>query len=315
MSLNMVIKGLALENRLTKGDVVIVSSREHNAMMRPLTQLKNALGIKIVVCNVGENFEEDLAALVEQHRPKLVALVWASNVTGEVLPIEAVAKYLKARDIPLLVDGAQAAGKLKLDLNECSGISYFSTSGHKGLMGAPGVGLLYVAPQHKLAPFIAGGTGSGSESLAMPTAFPDRLEPGTLPGPAIAALSAGVDWLKKNDSEGIMRQELALTEEFLSWTAGMKTKGLRIYGPGAGVKSRMPTVSFSIDKLASASVADRLDTEYGIAVRSGLHCSAVTHESLGTLESGLVRVSFGPFNKPEEMHSLCRALEEIAEQA
>lgn len=307
-SLNMVVKGLALDGRLKGGDTVIVSSLEHNSVMRPLAQLRDSLNIKIVVCPASQDFETQLRALVDQHSPKLVALVWASNVTGEVLPIPNVARYLLEKNIPLLVDGAQTAGKLKAELSQNSGITFFCASGHKGLMGPPGVGLLYVAPGYSLAPIISGGTGSRSESLEMPVAFPDRLESGTLPGPAIAALSAGVDWLKKNDTAKILEEELHLVEKFLAW-AGERA-WLKVYGPKV-VTNRMPTVSFAVDKLSPSAVADTLDTEYGIAVRSGLHCSAITHESLGTVKNGLVRVSFGAFNKPTEVDALCDALEKL----
>ncbi len=313
-SLNMVIKGLALDGRLKPGDAVIVSSMEHNAVMRPLAQLQDSLGIIIVICPVGENFEQDLQVLVEQHQPKLVALVWASNVTGDVLPIQSVAKFLKTKNIPLLVDGAQTAGKLNANLSENSGITFFCASGHKGLMGPPGVGLLYVAPGISLDPIISGGTGSRSESLEMPVAFPDRLESGTLPGPAIAGLSAGVDWLRKNDSDSLFQAEIALTEKFLQWSESRKF--LKLYGPKSRTKAmssgRMPVVSFSMVNVSAATLADKLDTEYGIAVRSGLHCSAATHKALGTLKEGLVRVSIGPLNTVTEVDQLCTALEKMA---
>jgi cysteine desulfurase / selenocysteine lyase len=311
-SINMVVHGLALDGRFAAGDVVIVSSLEHNAVMRPLAQLRERLGIKIVMCPVGPNFQTNLQALVEKHEPKLVALVWASNVTGEVLPIEEVAVFLNERKIPLLVDGAQVAGKIETDLSAKTGISFFCTSGHKGLMGPPGVGLLYVAPQHTLAPFVSGGTGSRSESLDMPTAYPDRLEAGTLPGPAIAGLSAGVDWLKGKKTKAIFQNELALLEKFLQWNS--KEKLVRVFDTGLGSKLRMPLVSFASDNISPAEMADRLDTEYGIAVRSGLHCSASSHETLGTLEQGLVRVSFGPFNTEEEVSRLCDALFEVTKK-
>lgn len=311
-SINMVIKGLAAAGDLNAGDSVIVSTLEHNSVMRPLEQLRETLGIKIVDCVVDENFEPHLRALVEKHSAKLVALTWAGNVTGEVLPIQSVARYLEQRQIPLLVDGAQTAGKIKADLAENVGISFYCASGHKGLMGPPGVGLLYVSPKYSLVPLIAGGTGSRSEQLEMPLAFPDRLEAGTLPGPAIAALSAGVDWLRKNDPEKILNDELALKDRFLSFADNLGE--LTVYGHQPGTRS-MPTVSFSMSKLSPSSVADKLDTEYGIAVRSGLHCSAATHQSMGTVKNGLVRVSFGPFNKQEEVDVLCSALQKIASQS
>lgn len=311
-SLNMVLRGLVLEGRLGKGDVVIVSSLEHNSVMRPLAQLQEAVGVSYVVCPVGENFVDDLKSLVEKHKPKLVALTWASNVTGEVLPIKEIALYLRDRGVPLLVDGAQTAGKLDADLWD-SGVSFYCTSGHKGLMGAPGVGLLYVAPEYSLSPIVAGGTGSRSESLELPTAFPDRLEAGTLPGPAIAALAAGVEWLKQIGADRVVQAELALTNRFLEWAE--QQNYIRVYGPARGAEERMPVVSLSMHGVAPSTVAHLLDTEDGIAVRSGLHCAAICHRSLGTLEHGLVRVSFGHANTQHEVDALCSALERIARRA
>jgi len=312
-SLNMVIKGLALEGGLGKGDVVIVSSLEHNSVMRPLAQLQESIGISVIVCPGGDGFEHELKALVEKHQPKLVVLSWASNVTGEVLPVRSIAKYLQERNIPLLVDGAQTAGKIDSSLDD-SGITFFATSGHKGLMGPPGVGLLYVAPGASIAPIISGGTGSRSESLEVPDAYPDRFEAGTLPGPAIAALAAGVKWIERQGVASAIKSELMLTERFLQWA--LKQDFLKVYGPREalfidGEPQRMPVVSFSMNGVSSASLADELDTKYGIAVRSGLHCAATCHEQLGTVSTGLVRVSFGVFNTADEVDSLCTALEKV----
>ena len=312
-SLNMALKGFAAAGGLSQGDVVIVSSFEHNSMMRPIAQLVESIGISYVVCPVTETFESDFQQLVELHKPKLVALSWASNVTGEVLPISSLSKVLRSKQIPLIVDAAQTAGKFAVNLDD-SGISFFCASGHKGLMGAPGVGVLYVAPDAPIVPLIAGGTGSRSESLAVPTEFPDRLEAGTLPGPAIAALAAGVHWLKTEGINTGLKAELYLTERFLFWAKGQSY--IKVFGsdkvrPEKGVPVRMPVVSFSMDGISPSLLADRLDTEYGIAVRAGLHCAPLCHEQLGTIGEGLVRVSFGVFNVGNEVEALISALEAI----
>lgn len=307
-SINMVLRGMALGGRLGAGDVVIVSSLEHNAVMRPLAQLRELMGISYVVCEAGEGFETRLNALVQEHKPKLVALTWASNVTGEVLPIESVARTLKAKNIPFLVDGAQVAGKLDVKLDD-SGITFFCASGHKGLLGAPGVGLLYVAPDASLVPSILGGTGSRSESFEVPEEYPDHLEAGTLPGPAIAALAAGVHWLESEGVSTALKRELALTQRFLAWANGKDY--IKVFGP-PGTENRMPVVSFSMIDVHSSTLAERLDTEYGIAVRRGLHCASLCHEHLGTLKEGLVRASFGVFNIEAEVDTLTHALERIA---
>lgn len=312
-SLNMALKGFAAAGGLGKGDLVIVSSLEHNSMMRPLQQLKETIGIDYAVCDAGESFERDLQRMVDEKAPKLVAVTWASNVTGEVLPISSIAKFLQSKPIPLLVDGAQTAGKLETALDS-SGISFFCASGHKGLMGAPGVGVLYVAPDMPIVPLIAGGTGSRSESLEVPGEFPDRLEAGTSPGPAIAALAAGVHWLKTEGISTGLKAELYLTERFLVWARAqsyIKVFGPQNVRPENGVPVRMPVVAFSMDGISPSSLADMLDTEYGIAVRAGLHCAPLCHKQLGTLKEGLVRVSFGVFNVGNEVDALISALEKI----
>ncbi len=313
-SLNMVLKGLAEQGVFKEGDSVLVSSREHNSVMRPIVQLQDSLGIMYFVAPVGDNFEADLEALIAKHSPKLVALTWASNVTGELLPIPSVAKMLKEKGIMLLVDGAQTAGKLDFNLED-SGISFFCASGHKGLMGPPGVGLLYLAPGVSLHPIIAGGTGSRSESLAIPGAYPDRLEAGTLPGPAIAGLAAGVEWVKQRGQTEILNAELKLVEQFINWAG--QVDYINLFGPaqvfdGDGNAVRMPVVSLIMRGVSPSDLALVLDTEYGIAARSGLHCSALTHESLSTMQTGLLRLSFGLSNTQEEVARLCHALEEIA---
>ncbi|MBX9668860.1 MAG: aminotransferase class V-fold PLP-dependent enzyme [Candidatus Obscuribacterales bacterium] len=313
-SLNMVLKGLAEQGVFKEGDSILVSSREHNSVMRPIVQLQDSLGIMYFVAPVGDNFEADLKELVAKHSPKLVALTWASNVTGELLPVPTIAKWLKQEGIMLLVDGAQTAGKFDVHLED-SGISFYCASGHKGLLGPPGVGLLYLAPGVSLYPVIAGGTGSRSESLAIPSVYPDRLEAGTLPGPAIAGLAAGVEWVKQHGSREILNAELKLVEQFINWAG--QVDYINLFGPtktfdGDGSGARMPIVSLTMRGLSPSDLALVLDTEYGIAARPGLHCSALTHESLSTMQTGLLRLSFGLSNTQEEVERLCNALEEIA---
>ena len=317
-SINMVLKGLCFDAFFKNGDRVVVSSLEHNSVMRPLEQLRKFSGIAVEIVPGGGDFMQRFQKSLDAAPPRMVVLNWASNVTGEILPIDSAARLCKERRIPLLVDAAQVAGKLPIDLRELPGISFLSVSGHKGLMGPPGIGLLFVDPDYNLSPLIAGGTGSRSESFAVPAAYPDHLEAGTQAGPCIAGLHAGVQWLREETMEAIMSKEMRLAQRFLAWAS--ESDAAKVYGPVYAVEStaeeaRLPIVSFTLAGLTAAELADVLDTKYGIATRAGLHCSSLCHKSLGTLEGGLVRASFGPFNQEAEVDALCQALAAISKES
>ncbi|HEY9784294.1 MAG TPA: aminotransferase class V-fold PLP-dependent enzyme [Candidatus Obscuribacterales bacterium] len=313
-SLNMVLKGLtatkagASQQRLLEGDAVVVSPLEHNAVMRPLNQLAGSLGIKVLKLNYAPGKVFDVAQLKEmlnEHKPKLVVTIEGSNITGEVADIAATAALCDNYGVPLVVDAAQTAGILPIDLS-LPGLTFWCASAHKGLLGQSGLGLLYAAPGWDLEPLIAGGTGSASESLAMPSVHPDHLEAGTKPLPAIAALGAAVTWLENTGVESIYKHELTLAERFCEYIEAHDF--LRTVTPRGEGGRRIANVSFSVDGLTVDRVADILDREYGIAVRAGLHCAALAHETLGTRDSGLVRASFGWFNTLADVDSLTEAL-------
>lgn len=318
-SLNEVIKSVLGD--AASGDCVLTSGMEHNAVTRPIEQMVAARGIEHIALNPDKNGLLDLSelknVLAQRHKKiRLCAIVAASNVTGRVLPFEAAASLCKEHDVPCLVDGAQVAGKLPINLSRTD-ISFFCASGHKGLPGPPGVGLLYVAPDFDLQPLIAGGTGSGSESYGIPASYPDRLEAGTMPGHDIHALARAVRWLQEKGCEALLKQELALSVDFLNW-AGERDE-IEIVGivPGEKVTAdsplRMPLVSFSVKGIAPQALADQLDIQYSIAVRAGLHCAAQAHKSLGTIDKGLCRVSFGPQNSAADLEALKEALQSVIE--
>jgi len=305
-SINFALQGF----RWNSGDVVIVSALEHNAVMRPLRWLEETRGIIVKVLPYAEKGVIDLHSLIKlmlESHPRLCVFSHGSNVTGEMIDIRSISAICGAHKVPLMIDAAQTAGRCTDPVDDL-GVSIWCASGHKGLMGSPGVGLLYVAPNIELDPVIFGGTGSNSERIDMPTAFPDRFEPGSLPGPAIAALSAGVGWLKQMTIAKVAAHEHYLAHRFLQWASSSDI--IEIAGNRAALTTA--TVAFTVKGVTSDVVAHALDTEYGIAVRAGLHCAATAHTSLGTLETGLVRASFGCFNTEEEVDQLCKALETIA---
>ncbi len=326
-SLNMVLRGLTRANSTTgqspvlkRGDAVLVSSLEHNALMRPLTKLAAEFDLHIVKLpyEAGKIFSvAELRRLLNEVRPSLVASVHASNVTGEAIDIGAVAASCHVARTPLLIDAAQTAGLEKQHLIH-PGISFWCASAHKGLMGQPGLGLLHVSKEYDLEPLIAGGTGSASEDMQMPIVYPDRLEPGTAAGPAIAALGAGVDFIESVGADAILQHEIRLSDAFISFLNA--SNNIRVYSPGSNNNSgsiipRVANVSFAVPGMTADRVVDALDKEYGIAARGGLHCAALAHETLGTTKEGLVRLSFGYFNTEAQVNELARAVHEISQRA
>lgn len=308
-SINMVLNGIGLR----KNDIVLVSALEHNSVMRALHHFQKNIGINIISLPYAPGSiinRTDLQTYLSRGKVRICAFMEASNVTGEILGLAEVAKICHDFQVPLLVDAAQTAGYLKSDLS-LAGITYWSTSGHKGLLGAPGLGLLYVKPGFEIDPFVCGGTGSRSEQFEMPDALPDRLEPGTMSAPLIAALGAGVRFLQNTGIEVSSAHELSLTRELLNWL--LAREQFRVVGDPES--ARVPLVSFEIKGVDSGYVAEILDREYGICTRAGLHCAAAAHKVLGTTRAGLVRVSFGYFNTLDELTVLFKALEEIAKGA
>lgn len=307
IAINMALKGL----KWKEGDLVITSSLEHNSVMRPLKQLELCYGIKVLSLRYAHGGVDltELAEAVKTARPRLCVISQASNLTGDVLPVEKVAAICRGHGVILMVDAAQSAGVQALSLSELP-LGIWCASGHKSLMGPPGVGLLYIAPELDLEPLVSGGTGSESEALSMPGSFPDRLESGTMPGPAIAGLAAGVDWLAANGPAKVAEHERRLSRLFLERMQGQQS--FEIFGPPASAPVRSGIVAFRLRHMTADRVADLLDSEFDIAVRAGLHCAALAHKALGTLDSGLVRASFGPFNTESDVDSLCYALEQIS---
>lgn len=306
-SINMVLNGMGL----CKNETVLVSALEHNSVMRTLDRLQKTIGINVIALPYAPGIiinGTDLETYLSQGKVRLCAFMEASNVTGEILRLEELAKICNDFNVPLLVDAAQTAGYLKTDLSQ-PGITYWCSSGHKGLLGAPGIGLLYVKPGFELDPFVCGGTGSRSEQFAMPDLMPDRLEPGTMSAPLIAALGAGVRFIKTTGLEVMNAHEMTLTREFISFLK--QCDSFRVIGETEC--ARVPIVSFEIKGMDPGYVAEILDRDFGICTRAGLHCSAAAHKTLGTTKAGLVRVSFGYFNTRDELQVLIAALNKICD--
>jgi len=304
-SLNVLIKGL-----LRPGDHVLVSSMEHNAVMRPLVQLEK-LGIRFtrVPCAADGTMDPGDAEARMEDSTKAFIMLHASNVCGTVMPATEIGALCRERGIFFILDTAQTAGVLPIQMKEMN-IDALAFTGHKGLLGPQGTGGFLIRDElaGQLEPLIVGGTGSISHTEEIPDFLPDRFEAGTLNLPGIAGLQASVSWLLQQ-SEGILfEHELKLTERFLRALEPLEEEGLlRIIGRH-DIKQRVGVVSLLPLHMDPAELAFRLDEKYGIATRVGLHCAPSAHRTLGTWPTGTVRFSFGAFNTEDEAEEAARAV-------
>jgi len=299
---------LALTGYLKPFDHVITTSFEHNSVTRPLFYLQEVSNVSITIVQSDEKgwIDPEAFSAAVTPRTRLVVINHASNVTGAVSPIEDIRQAIG--DIPLLVDGAQTAGAIPINIEEM-GIDIFAFAGHKSLMGPQGIGGLYIRKGISITPLVHGGTGSGSESSEQPEVLPDYYESGTLNGPGIAGLGAGVRYILGVGVEEIRRQEMEL---FNCLYNGLRQiDELQIYGV-RNVENQMPTISCNIEGLSSSDLAHKLDREFGIMTRSALHCSPLAHKSIGTFPQGTVRFSMSFLNTIEQMSRAVEAMNECA---
>ena len=305
MSLNMVIKGL-----LKAGDHVLVSSMEHNAVMRPLTQLLDkGITFDTIPCDSTGSIQMD--SIEPLIRPNTVALIinHASNVCGTIQPLESIGSICKTHNLQFIVDAAQTAGVIPIDVKACH-IDALCFTGHKGLLGPQGIGGIILTKEmaQNLTPLIAGGTGSFSHLETMPTHMPDAFEAGTLNLPGIIGLNEGLSYIESQGMENIHNHELALTQAFLEGLQSIDV--VNIIGK-QDIQDRTAVVSITIDSMDPASIAYELESTYHIMTRVGLHCAPRAHQTLGTYPEGTVRFSFGYANTHEDVVSALSALHRI----
>lgn len=299
-ALNLAIKGY-----LRPKDHVLVSSLEHNAVMRPLVQMGIAFD-RIPADGEGRLLLEQMESLL-RHNTRLVIINHASNVCGTVQDIPKISELCKLHKIPLLLDASQSAGHLPIDF-EALGLSAMAIPAHKGLLGPQGIGALLVTEEFasRLDPLISGGTGSMSDSEELPPYLPDRFESGTPNLPGIYGWSAALDYVNQIGVARLQEQEMALTDYFLKGLE--KIEGIRL----AGTKDRTRRVGvIAIDYVNqdNAEAADLLEQKFGILTRCGLHCAPSAHKTLGTFPRGVVRFSIGHATTKEDIDA---ALEAIA---
>lgn len=304
-SLNVLLKGL-----LKPGEHVIVSSMEHNAVMRPLSNLQK-LGVEFdrVPCNTnGELNPADMEKFIKPNT-KLVIMTHASNVCGTMLPIYEIGQVCKKNNLNFIIDTAQTAGVIDMDFNRLN-LSALAFTGHKGLLGPQGVGgfIVNTALANEINPFIEGGTGSLSESELQPDYMPDKFESGTLNLPGIYGINASLKYIKNTGIDTIHKIEMELTDRFLKGV--MNIDEIKNIGLDT-IEGRTSVVSLDFKNLDNSEVAFMLDREFGIMTRVGLHCSPSAHKTLNTFPKGTVRFSFGHFNTIEEVDYTINSISKV----
>ncbi|QJD88301.1 aminotransferase class V-fold PLP-dependent enzyme [Cohnella herbarum] len=301
---------LAIQGMLKQGDHVIATTVEHNSVRRPLEALKRKLGIQVTYIGTDAkgllNVKEVERAILPN--TKMIVVTHSSNLLGSIIPVAEIGEIARRRNVKLLVDAAQSAGVLPIDV-EGMGIDLLAFPGHKGLMGPQGTGGLYIHPNLELEPLMHGGTGSKSEAPEQPTIRPDRYEAGTQNTVGLAGLSEGVGFILKETTEVIHNQEQRLTFQLMEGLQGIP--GITLLGPDIGVE-RTAIVSFLLEGVDPSEMAFLLDQQFGIAVRAGFHCTPLGHETAGSYETGAVRASPGYFTEKSEIVSMIEAVEEIS---
>ncbi len=298
--LNFLLKGY-----LRPGDHVIVSSMEHNAVMRPLLQLPEVSFDRVQANSQGFIDPDDIRALIRPNT-KLILMAHGSNVSGAVQDAEAIGRIAAQYGVPFALDGAQTAGHFPVDFQKYQ-LSALSVPGHKGLLGPSGIGALLITDEmaKKLTPLVAGGTGSASDSEYLPAALPDRFESGTMNLPGIYGWEAALAFLNEKGIDALRSHEMALTQRFLEGLRDIPR--VRLCGP-ASSENRVGVFSLDFLDRDNAAVTYKLEQRFGILVRCGLHCAPSAHRTLGTFPKGTVRFSLGYANTEADVGAALAAI-------
>lgn len=302
-ALNIGLKGV-----LRPGDHVITTSMEHNAVARPLFVLsQQGVEWSQVACAADGSLDpEDIRREIKPNT-RMICMLHASNLTGTIMPISAVGSIAREAGVIFMVDSAQSAGVLPIDV-KLDHIDILAFTGHKGLFGPQGTGGIYVNPAVKIKPLREGGTGSLSENLEQPGFMPDMLESGTSNMPGIAGLGAGIGFINEQGIEKISGHEQQLLAQLID---GLRQiPGVKLYGP-ADPRRQTAVLSFNIDGMDCGELSSRLDYEFGIVTRAGIHCAPLAHQTIGTFERGSCRLSPGYFNTPADIDYVLKAIDSL----
>ena len=316
-SLNIVIKGL-----LRIGDHVLVSAMEHNAVMRPLQQIgaeltagnapTDAITFSRIPCDAEGALCIDALPQLVHPNTKAIIMTHASNVCGTLQPLAAIGSFCHKHNLKFIVDSAQSAGVVPVNMQEMH-IDALAFTGHKGLLAPQGIGgfVLRESIIDEITPLIVGGTGSLSHMEHTPRFMPDKFEAGTLNLPGIAGLHASLSWLQQQGIDKIRTHELTLTQQFLDGLQQLEAQKLLHIVGKRDCTNRVGVVSISTDIMDIAELAFILADKYAIATRVGLHCAPNAHKTLGTYPTGTLRFSFGWHNTAEEVNVALQALKEV----
>jgi cysteine desulfurase family protein len=306
-ALNLVLRGL-----LSPGDRVVACSMEHNAVARPLFDLSQ-LGIELILVDAdptGTVIAEEIEAAVALATTRAVVCQHAGNLTGAIQPVADLSDIAHAAGALMLVDGAQAGGHLPVNLASL-GADAWACSGHKGLLGPQGVGVLYLAPDCSPTPLVTGGTGGGSSTdESAPLVRPDRYEAGTPNTPGIAGLGAATRMLVSRAAEFRASEQLLVRRLH---EGVLDLPGYSVLGPEPGAP-RVPIVSVVHESIDADRLAFALDKRWGIAARAGLHCAPWAHRTMGTLDTGALRLGIGYGNTADDIDAVLAALETLARE-
>lgn len=306
-AINMVLKGI-----LCRGDHVIISDLEHNAVLRPVHAMAEQGIIEYSIAETFDDTAQTVASFENAIRPntKVIISMHASNVFGIKLPIEALGAMAKKHGIYFVVDAAQTAGIEPIHMQDMK-IDFLCVAGHKGLYGPSGTGLLLTPYGAKLRPLIEGGTGSVSYEYAQPDFMPDHLESGTMNTMGVLGLGAGLDFVTRCKPQCISQREMQVL--CCIYEALKRCEGIKLYTDKPAAERQVAVLSFNLEGLTSEETAALLN-EAGFAVRAGLQCAPLAHKKFGTIQGGTVRVSVGAFNTVEQGYAFGCAMQKIARQ-
>jgi cysteine desulfurase/selenocysteine lyase len=304
-ALNLVIQGL-----VKPGDHVVSSQLEHNSVLRPLQHLreKGLIDYDLVPFDSQGFIDPDDVSRTIRAQTRFVLLTHASNVLGAIQPVEALGAICRERGIPLILDAAQSAGLIPIELSRW-GVSAIAFTGHKSLLGPTGIGGLILSRTLEIATTRFGGTGIDSQDLHHTQTYPHRLEAGTLNFLGILGLMAGLDYLAARGIESILQKERSLAQRLRQGLADLR--GVKLYGPESMERS-LGIILANVKGMDPSDVGAILDGDFGIATRVGLHCAPLVHERLGTGRAGGVRFSVGPFNTEKEIDQAVEAMAVIS---
>lgn len=298
---------LAILGTVKEGDHIITTSMEHNSVLRPV--IASGAEYTIVSCRQDGSLDPADVEKAIRKNTGLIVCTHASNVTGTIMPVHRLADICRKKGIRILVDASQCAGHLPLNADD---FDMVAMPGHKGLLGPMGTGLLIIREKKALQPLMYGGTGTLSKMLEPPVEFPESFEAGTVNAPGIIGLGHAAEWIMNRGIEQIYEYQLGLIRMFDEQLRNMPQ--VEVYGPSV-YRSKVGITAFNVRGRSSEEVASLLNDEFGIAVRAGFHCAGIAHKTIGTWDTGAVRVSPGVFTTRSQMQYAADVIWRIAKTA